>query len=575
LKRQMRQTKLSALLLVLVTLALFSPTATHEFIAYDDPGYVTNNAVVQQGLTARGVEWALGSTSMSNWHPVTWLSHMLDVQLFGLAPAGHHLMSVALHATSALLLFLFLVWTTACPWRSLVVAGLFALHPLHVESVAWVAERKDVLSGLLWHLTLLLYAAYVLKRGVGRYLATLACYAVALMTKPMVVTLPVVMLLVDWWPLERTRAGGDDARPHRTPETWGPLLWEKVPFLLLSVASSAITIVAQDRGGSMVDLDSAPVALRLANAAMSYVRYIVGVFWPRDMAVLYPLPPSIPAWQFVGSLSIHLLAGTGVLWAARRKPYLATGWFWFLITALPVIGVIQVGAQSMADRYTYLPLTGLFIIVVWGGADLLAAMKWSPRAMAGLGTACLVAAAALSWNQLGYWRDSLTLFKHTLDVTTANYLIMNNFGAALNDSGRPDEAIQFLERAIAIRPSHAEAFYNLGRVHHLSRQDYPLAAAHYARAIELKPKYTDAHINLGGVYNSLGRFSEALAVLEAAKSMTEASRPELLFNAGVSYASLGRTGEALREVEALRAIDPSLAQRLQEFVTWRTSRTPP
>lgn len=571
----MRQTRWSALLLVLVTLAVFARTATHEFIGYDDPGYVTSNVVVQKGLTAHGVEWALGSTSMSNWHPVTWLSHMLDVQLFGLAPAGHHLMSVALHAASALLLFLFLAWTTACPWRSLTVAALFALHPLHVESVAWVAERKDVLSGLLWHLTLLLYAAYVLKRGAGRYLVTLACYAAALMAKPMVVTLPVVMLLVDWWPLERTRAGGDDGRPRRAPKAWRQLLWEKVPFLLLSLASSAVTIVAQDRGGSMVDLESAPISLRLANAATSYLRYIVGVFWPHDMAVLYPLPPSIPAWQFVGSLSILLLATTCVLLAARRTPYLVTGWFWFLVTALPVIGVIQVGAQSMADRYTYLPLTGLFIAVVWGGADLLAAMKWPPMAKVGLGAACIVASATMSWNQLGYWRDSLTLFKHTLDVTTANYLIMNNYGAALNDSGKADEAIQVLERAIAIRPSHAEAFYNLGRVHHLSRQDYPLAGAHYARAIELKPNYVDAQINLGGVYNSLGRFAEGLAVLEAAKRMTEVARPELLFNAGVAYVSLGRTPEALREVEALRPIDPPLAERLQEFVTWRASQTSP
>jgi hypothetical protein len=562
----MRRNAWLSTLLFLVTFALFARTVSHGFIAYDDPGYVTGNRVVQDGLTWHGVAWAFGSTAMSNWHPVTWLSHMLDVQLFGLQPAGHHLVNVGLHAASALLLFLFLSVTTRAPWRSLAVAGLFAVHPMHVESVAWVAERKDVLSGLFWHLTLLLYAGHARDGGVRRYAFALVSFAIGLLAKPMLVTLPVVLLLVDWWPLRRFQDVGGAPVPGESPVGWARLLWEKVPFAVLSVASSAVTIVAQQSGGSVVGLEAAPVALRLANAVTAYVRYLVAAIWPHDQAILYPLPGQIPAWQVIGAVLILSGLTFGAVLAARRWPYLLTGWSWFLVTALPVIGIVQVGSQSMADRYTYIPYTGLFIVVVWGGADLLSAWRWPSWARVGAITACGIAASVATWTQLGYWRDSLTLFKRTIDVTSGNYLIINNYGAALLDSGRPGEAIQSLSRAIEIRPNHAEAFYNLGRVYQVALDDKPRARSAYGRAIALKPDFTDARINLGGVDNGLGDFAQAMAVLEPARRGEGKDRPELRFNLGVAYASLGMAIEARREIVALRTLDPILAEQLRQFV---------
>jgi tetratricopeptide (TPR) repeat protein len=547
-------------LLFLGTFALFGRAAMHGFIGYDDPGYVTANQMVQNGLTWGGVAWAFGSTAMSNWHPVTWLSHMLDVQFFGLDPAGHHLVSVGLHASSAVLLFLFLVVTTGATWRSLAVAGLFAIHPMHVESVAWVAERKDVLSGLFWHLTLLLYALYVRDGRRWRYAVTLLAFALGLLAKPMLVSLPVVLLLVDWWPLGRFQT-----------HPWWRLLREKIPFVVLSIGSSAITIVAQHRGGSVVEMEAAPLALRIGNALTAYVRYVIAAFWPHDLAILYPLPGSIPAWEVVGAMLVLAALTMGVMISMRRRPYLLTGWAWFMVTALPVIGIVQVGSQSMADRYTYLPYTGLFIAVVWGGADLLSSWCWPAWARVGLVAACGVSAAAVTWSQLGYWRDSVTIFRRTIDVTEGNFLILNNFGAALLDAGRGAEAIQPLVNAIDLHPTHAEAFYNLGRAYQLSLGDAERARASYSRAISLKPDYTDARINLGGVMTGLGDSREALTVLEPARRGEGKDRPELLFNLGVAYASLGMASEARREIEALRVLDPGLAEKLQHFVNGKSS----
>jgi tetratricopeptide (TPR) repeat protein len=560
-----------SLLLFLGTFALFARTASHGFIAYDDPGYVTGNRTVQEGLTWGGAAWAFGSTAMSNWHPATWLSHMLDVQLFGLAPAGHHLVSVGLHASSAVVLFLFLLLTTGATWRSLAVAGLFAIHPMHVESVAWVAERKDVLSGLFWHLTLLLYAMYVRDRRPWRYVLALLAFGVGLLAKPMLVTLPVVLLLLDWWPLGRfQQSDADEVEIPPTPP-WRRLLWEKAPFALLSIGSSAITIAAQHRGGSMAELELTPLTLRVANALTAYVRYVGALFWPHDLAVLYPLPGHIPAWEVVGAAAILAILTLGAVVLAKARPYLFTGWTWFLVTALPVIGLVQVGSQSMADRYTYLPYTGLFIVVVWGGADLLASWTWPTWAKAGVMSACAIALVAATWIQLGYWRDSVTLFERTIEVTEGNFLILNNYGAALLDAGRGREAVQPLVNAINLRPTHAEAFYNLGRAYQLAIGDRERARDSYARAVSLRPDYVDARINLGGVMTGLGDFREALAVLEPARSGEGKDRPELLFNLGVAYASLGMASEAHREVAALRVLDPSLAEKLAEFAEWKRS----
>ena len=558
------------MVMVLATVAAYAPTASHDFISYDDPGYVTGNELVRSGLTSGGIAWAFTSTAMSNWHPVTWLSHMLDVQLFGLKPAGHHLVSVALHVASSLLLLLLLVRLTGLPGRSLTVAALFALHPLHVESVAWVAERKDVLSGLLWHLTLLLWVAHVRRPGPGRYAGALACFALGLLAKPMLVTLPVVLLLLDWWPLGRCRGGGEGPPGKGAGALRLPPLLEKVPFFLLAAASSAVTIFAQQRGGSLVDLPSAPIGLRVANALVSTARYVGKALWPVDLAVLYPLPAAIPAWQPLIAAAVIVAASATAVALARRLPFLVTGWFWFLVTLLPVIGLVQVGAQAMADRYTYLPLTGLFIVVVWGGAELMAPLRHGRWVATGAAAATLAAAAAVTATQLGHWRDSLALYRHTLAVTRDNFLIMNNYGAALNDAGKPEEAIAVLEQAIATAPTHAEAYYNLGRIAQVTRQDYEAAGALYARALQLKPDYADALINLGGLLNTAGRFREGLELLQRARSLGRRERPELRFNLGVSYVSLGNVGAALQEAEALRRLDPALARQLLEFIGERT-----
>ncbi|MEI6208103.1 MAG: tetratricopeptide repeat protein [Desulfuromonadales bacterium] len=575
----MRPATLICLLMLAVTLAVFARSANFEFINFDDPGYVTKNAAVKNGLQANTIVWAFTSTSMSNWHPVTWLSHMLDVQLFGLNPRAHHLVSVILHTASALLLFLLLVRITGMEWQSLAVASLFALHPLHVESVAWVAERKDVLSGLLWHLTLLLYVWYVRKPGAGRYLAALACFAAGLMSKPMLVTLPVVLLLLDYWPLGRfsKNDGGDKMeKPHPHPNLsknaldFPPpfqgegrggdgvgtfaLLKEKIPFFLLSLLSSAITIYVQHHGGAMANLEKAPAGLRIANSAIAYVSYVANTFWPHDMAILYPFPTFILLWQLAGSIIALLLLTVVVLYGARRFPYLPVGWFWFLVTLLPVIGLIQVGGQSMADRYTYLPLTGLFIVVVWGAGDLLRNRPHGRTALLVLAVTVLSASALATWYQLGYWRNDLILYRHTLAVTSGNYLILNNYGIALDQNGDSDAALKVYEEALRIWPKSSFAQNNLGVVY-ASKGRYAEAIAHYREALRIKPDYAMAVVNIGKALIKMGRNAEAGEQFEQALKLDPSSSDGHLQLAMLLLKS-GRHDESRQHYEAALRLDP-------------------
>ena len=543
--------------MLLVTLAVFAQTASHDFINFDDTIYVTDNPTVKEGLKARTVAWAFTATAASNWHPITWLSHMTDVQLFGLNPHGHHLTSVFIHTASALLLFLLLVQVTAAPWQSLFVATLFALHPLHVESVAWVAERKDVLSGLFWTLTLFLYVRYVKKPGAGRYLAALACFAVGLMTKPMLVTLPVILLLLDWWPLNRFRQedGGDTGESKPFIKS---LLIEKLPFLLLSALSSALTIYAQHHGGTMATLDKAPVGLRISNAIIAYATYILDTFSPHDLAILYPFPMSIYLGHLVGAALLLTLISAGVIYARHLFPWLAVGWLWFLVTLLPVIGLIQVGGQSHADRYTYIPLTGLFIMIAWGAPVLLEKWRYRREAliiMAGL-TVCVMAAA--TWNQLGYWRNNITLYRHTLAVTSDNYLILNNYGIAMDQNGDYEAAIKLYQEALQIYPRSAFAHNNLGTV--LARKGrYGEAIEHYQAALQLKPDYAMAMVNMGRSLADLGRNDEALARNEQALKLDPSS-----FDAHLNMAILlmkgGQNYLARQHYETALRLDPFSAK---------------
>ena len=505
---------LICLVLIIVTLAVYLPAGNLQFLDYDDNIYVTNNPHVASGLSGANVVWAFTSVEAANWHPVTWLSHMTDAQLYGLNPRGHHYTNVIIHAISAALLLALLLRITGSLWKSSLVAFLFALHPLHVESVAWVAERKDVLSAFFWFLTLYLYANYVAKPKPARYLLALLSFVLGLMSKPMLVTLPAVLLLLDYWPLERYRQG------ERPPETGRParmaaLVKEKIPFFALSLLSGAVTIYAQHQGGAMSTLEAASPQLRLANALTAYVRYLGKTLWPGDLAVFYPYPLAIPLWQVAGSLLVLLLVSAAVVLAGRRRPYLVLGWFWFLVTLVPVIGLLQVGAQSMADRYTYIPAIGLFIMAAWGVPDLLSGLKQAKAVLALLAAVVILASAALSYQQLAYWQDSITLYRHALEVTTDNSMMHLNLGSTLAAKGDIDAAIAEFQESVAINRNNFDAFNNLGLAYS-GKGDLDAAIREYQQALLIKPEYPGGHNNLGVAFGKKGNLDAAILEFQEA-----------------------------------------------------------
>ena len=546
----MRNTTILCILLVIITLGIFAQTAGHQFINFDDTLYVTDNPAVKDGLKPATIAWAFKATAASNWHPLTWLSHMLDVQLFGLRPALHHLMSVILHALSAFLLYRLLLRITAAPWASLFTAALFALHPLHVESVAWVAERKDVLSGIFWTLTLLCYARYVEKPGAGRYLTALACFGLGLMSKPMLVTLPVVLLILDYWPLNRLSPAESDT-PSRT---FSSLIIEKIPFFLLAAASSLITVMTQHKGGAMANLEKAPLGLRLGNAVIAYVRYLIDTVWPSDLAILYPFPTSLSLASLVGAALLLIAISWGVFGPGRRHRWLAAGWLWYLVTLLPVIGLIQVGGQSHADRYTYIPLTGIFIIIAWGVPQLLERWNYRKEALMIAGGLTLCVLATLSWRQIAYWKDSITLFRHTLEVTSGNYLILNNYGIALDQAGDFDGAMKYYQEALNVWPRSAHAHNNLGAV--LARKGrYAEAMEHYRSALAIKPDYIMAQVNIGKALAGMGDTEAAIRTYQQVLER-DPTFSEVHLNLTQLYLKLNDNDRAMQHYQELRRLDP-------------------
>ena len=435
---------------------VYAPVRHFDFVQLDDPAYVTENPHVLRGFTLEGLRWALTTGHAANWHPLTWLSHMLDVQLFGLAPGAHHVTSVLLHLASTLLLFGLLARMTGAPWRSAFVAALFGVHPLHVESVAWVAERKDVLSALFWMLTMWTYVAFVRAtppgdsqaRRRGFYVLMLAFYALGLMAKPMLVTLPFALLLVDWWPLGR----------FRRSKTW-PLVREKLPLFCMAAASSAVTVLVQQKGGAFSTLESNPFSLRLQNALVSAVAYLRDLVWPGGLTVIYPFPDAIPAWQTAGACVV--LGGLSLIACrlARRHPYLPVGWLWYLGTLVPVLGFVRVGLQSRADRYTYVPLIGISIAIAWGGAAL-AARARMPRQVTPIAAAAAILACALvARTQVGYWQDNVSLFTRATVLTlhVNEYDAHMSLGATLAGQGRMDEALRHFTEAMRLQPDSDEA----------------------------------------------------------------------------------------------------------------------
>ena len=463
-----------------------------DFVTYDDPDYVTANPHVQAGLTFAGAAWAFTTGFAGNWFPLTWLSHMLDCQLFGLDSGWHHFTNVLLHALSAVLLFAALKKMTDARWKSALVALLFAIHPLRAESVAWVAERKDVLSGLFWMLTLLSYAAYAARGGRVRYLLTLALFCLGLMSKPMLVTLPVVLLLLDRWPLAR-----------------GLKVLEKIPFFLAALAVSVVTFLVHQKA-AVVSLDLLPLDARIENAILSYALYLRDMIWPVDLAVFYPFRRTLLVPAVIAGAILLVLTVLAVR-AFPRRPYLTVGWLWYGIALLPVIGLIQVGAQSRADRYTYLPAIGIAIAAVWGGADLLE--RWPRPRLAVAGTivaACIVLTAI----QVSYWRDSVTLYRHAIAVDPDNYLAHFNLASVEEERGERPEAIADLREAVRVRPKFATAHAELGQL--LARVGQPQdALQELQKAAELNPNSADTHFRMGSVLGALGRNDAAAAEFTA------------------------------------------------------------
>ena len=469
-KKSMGYKYLVILTLIAVTLAAYWRVGDNDFISLDDPEYVVQNPHVQT-VNLENIGWAFTSTEQANWHPLTWLSHMADCQLFGLNPRGHHLTNVFLHIANAVLLFLLLCGTTGTLWRSAFVAALFALHPLHVESVAWVAERKDVLSTLFFMLTLLAYAWYVAKPGLARYALTFCSFALGLMAKSMLVTLPFVLLLLDYWPLGRYRlkgaAGNGESEGHMLRQplpgklSLQRLILEKIPFFMLSAGCSILTLHAQEQGGAMVPLEAAPLSFRIENAVVAYVEYVGKMFWPSRLAIFYP-SAQLPTWQILASAL--LLAGMTVAvfrWA-RRFPFLPVGWLWFLGTLVPVIGLVQVGIQSMADRYTYIPLIGLFIMVTWGVPELVKGVRYHRIALSAAGAVTIAVLSVGTWLQAGHWQNNVELFSHALKFNNDNYMAHLDLGIALADRGRYDEAISHYNEFLRINPDYEVTHYFLG-----------------------------------------------------------------------------------------------------------------
>lgn len=485
-----------ALLLFAATLLLYVPSFNNDFVNYDDGAYVTANPHVMEGVSWKNIRWALTATIEANWHPLTWISHMEDAQLFGTNPIGHHFHSVVLHALNVVLLFLVLLSGTGHSIRSAVVAALFAVHPLNVECVAWIAERKSVLSMFFLLLALLAYGRYARRRNWRRYSLVILFFALGLAAKPMVVTLPALLLLWDYWPLGPAAAKFESS--SRPTSLW--LLLEKVPLFALSVASAWITLFAQHAGGALGSSQALPLNLRLQNAIYSYVIYLGKAIWPSRLAVFYPYPEaSLAEWKVIAA-AILILGISGIAWKKRQThPYLLAGWLWYLVAMVPMIGIIQVGRQAMADRYAYLPFVGLFIITVWGGAELFAQLKLTRPIVVASVAAVLVAYGSVTLVQLRYWRNSYSLFTHALAVTTHNGIAEQNLGTALMDLGLPRIALPHFEAAVQFAPTLSTAHYNLGVLRQEQNQleaakhEYQLALSYGSDPKEI----TQTHNNLG------------------------------------------------------------------------------
>jgi protein O-mannosyl-transferase len=551
-------------LLALITLLLYWPVRSYEFNNFDDAQYITKNPKVQNGLTPQSIGWAFTSGYAGNWHPLTWISHLLDIQVFGLNAGGHHVTNLLFHIANTLLLFLLLrAWTDSI-WRSALVAGLFAWHPMHVESVAWIAERKDVLGAFFWLLTMLAYGKYVQAqrpsaglespKPVGvwpRYLLTLGLFAMGLLSKPMLVSLPLILLLMDYWPLRRIT-------PRFSAKDVLPLLWEKIPLFILAGASCFITFLVQKRGGAVQPLTNLSLVDRFSNALVSYARYLGKLFWPIDLAVLYPFTRHLPLIEVLSAALLLLVIFAVGARLARTHPPLIAGWLWFVITLVPVIGLVQVGEQAMADRFTYIPSIGLFVLLAWEVPRMFSACwpRFSPilRISAVLIlAACLVAAR----HQLSYWQNSITLFTRAIDVTKDNVMAECNLGLAYADKGQLDEGILHERRAIQINPNHVESLNNLGTLLE-QKGKWNEAVVPLDAALKINPEYAEAHYNLGLISLHQGRLDDAITQFRKAIGL-DPLYDKAVANLGIALAQQGHLDEAIVEYRRALALAPNNA----------------
>jgi tetratricopeptide (TPR) repeat protein len=552
-------------LLALATLIIFLPLIRAEFVNYDDPDYVTNNVHIR-GMTGANIAWAFGSLFIY-WQPLTWLSYMADYELCGLKAFGFHLTNLALHMVNSVVLFLFLKCVTRTYWRTLFVTLLFAIHPLHVETVAWISERKGVLSTLFWFLALAAYARYAKRPGVGRYLVVAVCFALGLMAKSMLVTLPFLLLLLDWWPLRRFQSSPHSVVPPRAEsnaavtrlpqKTLGFLLLEKLPLLALSVVSGVLAMLAQRKADALVTLQGLPFADRLANSLLGYGRYLIQTLWPVDLVVFYPRAERWMSWQVALAAAVVLgLSALAFVWM-RRRPHVFVGWFWFLGTLVPVIGLMQVGDQAIADRYTYVPLVGLFILAAWEVTALVGTNPFWRNGLAGGGVAAAIVCAALTFRQARHWQSTQTLFEHAYRVDPDNPQVCAVVGSLRSAEGRYDDAIRLFEHALSVNPNQSDAHVHLGLA--LEKLDKPEeAAGHYLEAIRIKPSYVDAHLFLGMALSRQGKPADAVEQFQTALQLRPDSATAHNNLAMVLYAQ-GKAEEAIAYLEAALRIDPNLA----------------
>ncbi len=541
--------------LVAMIWAVFGQTLRYGFVNFDDEKYVYENPDVTAGLSLKGIAWAFTHVHAANWHPLTWISHMLDCQFYGLNPGGHHFTNILLHTTSTLLLFLVLRRMTGALWRSAFVAAVFAIHPLHVESVAWVSERKDVLSGLFFMLTIGAYVRYVHHPwSLYRYLMVALMLALGLMSKPMLVSLPFVLLLLDYWPLGRleTRTG---QRNHLL--SLRQIILEKLPLIGLAAASCLATIFAQHE--TIKSFETISLPLRAGNALISYVAYLRQMFWPAGMAVFYPFSPGAVGVSNV-ILSSVLLAGisAGVFVLRRHRPYLLTGWLWFLGMLVPVIGLLQVGAQARADRYTYLPEIGLYLALTWAVADFCAGWRHRRLLLGGCSAGILVALFISARTQTSYWRNSESLWTHTLACTSNNLVAHTDLGFALLQQGRVDDAVFHFQQALQIRPGYADSWFNLGNAL-LQQGRVDDAMVHFQQALQIRPGYADAHFNLGVALVRKGNVDEAIAQFQQAVEI-EPDDAEARLALGNALLQQGRVDEAMVYFRTARQIEPDDAE---------------